>query len=164
MNKTKVRVPRSLLDYRQGMAERVHECREERLRLAETFDKDIEPCPPRPEVTLTDRAGLLAAPRIESLWPELYHRGGETEGLIQINTSDLFGIVYVYITLKDEAGHPLESGYAMRNEICEGHWGYMTSVQLPVGTVVIVRAVAVDPLWGIGVAEETCTVEDPHRR
>ena len=159
MNKTKVRVPRSLRDYRQGMAGRVHEYREARLRLAETFDGSIEPCPPRPEVTLTDRAGLLTAPRIESLWPELYHRDGETDGLIQINTSDVFGIVYVYITLKDKAGTPLESGYAMRDEICEGHWGYIPTVQLPVGTVVVVRAVAVDALRGIGVAEETCTVE-----
>ena len=164
MNKTRVRVCRSLLDYRQAMGQKVHECREERLRLASTFDGSIAPYPPSPDITPTVQAGLLTAPRIEILWPELYRQGGETKGLIQINTSDLFGILYVYVTLKDEEGNPLENGYAMRNEVWDGHWGYIPSVQLPVNTVVIVRALAVDALWGLGVAQEKCTVESASRR
>jgi hypothetical protein len=160
MNKTKVRLTPDLLDYRQSMAQLVHEARQERLRLAETFDDTIEPYPASPDITPTDQAGLLTPPRIASLWPEIYLRDGETFGIIQINTLDVFGVLYVYITLKDELGNPLESGCAMRNEICEGHWGYVPSVPLTVGTTVVVRAVAVDALGGMGIAQEKVTVTD----
>jgi hypothetical protein len=106
---------------------------------------------------------LLAPPRILTLWPEIWVKNGKTEGIIQINTSDVFGVLYVYITLTDEEANPLEGDYAMRDEICEGHWGYIPSVPLTVGTTVIVRAVAGDSLWGIGMAEEKVTVTDGFR-
>jgi len=160
MNKTKVRLSPDLLDYRRSMAGVVHEARQERLRLAATFDSSIEPYPLYPDITPTDQAGLLTPPRIASLWPDIYLRNGETDGLIQINTSDVFGVVYVYITLKDEDGNPLESGDAMRNEFCEGHWGYIPSVPLTAGTTVIVRALAVDALGGMGIAQEKVIVTD----
>jgi hypothetical protein len=67
------------------------------------------------------------------------------DGLIMINTPDLFGIEYIYVTLKDEVGNLLESGYAMRTGVCS-HWGYPFCVDLTVCTSVLVRAVAVDTL------------------
>jgi hypothetical protein len=93
MNKTKVRLSPDLLAYRQAMAERVHEARQERLRLAETFDHSIEPLPDRPDITPTDQAGLLTPPRILTLWPAIWVRDGKTAGIIQINTSDVFGVL-----------------------------------------------------------------------
>ena len=160
MNKTKVRLSPDLLDYRESMTERVHEARDERLRLTATFDDSIEPYPIDPDITATDQTGLLAPPRIASLGPEIYLRAGQTDGIIQINTADVSGVVYVYITMNDEEGNPLESGYAMQSEVCDGHWGYIPSVPLTAGTAVIVRAVAVDAFGAMGIAQETVTVTD----
>jgi hypothetical protein len=160
MNKTRVRLSPSLLEYRQAMAELVDEAREEVLLIAAGFDDTIEPIPRRPDIPAPATAGLLQSPRIESLWPELWIRDGRADGLIQINTSDGFGILYIYITLRDQAGSLLESGYAMFDEFCEGHWGYIPEVDLPAGTSVVVRALAVDALGAMGMAQEMVTVEE----
>src|ERR1044071_4181969 len=111
MNKTNVLLTRSLLDYRQEMAQLVHEARDERLRIAANFDESLPPCPRRLDIHASDQAGLLFPPRIEMLWPDLFRRGDQMDGLIQINTSDVFGIVDIHVTLWDEAGTLLESGY-----------------------------------------------------
>jgi hypothetical protein len=136
----------------------VDEAREERLRIAVNFDASLPPCPRRLDIPAPDKAGLLFPPRIEMLWPDLFLRGDKMDGLIQVNTSDVFGIVHIYMTLRDEAGTLLESGLAMHDETCEGYWGYIPSVNLPAGTSVIVRAVAMDELGGMGIASEKVTV------
>jgi hypothetical protein len=113
----------------------------------------------RTGISAAEKAGLLTPPRIELLWPESYVRNGETDGLIMVNTSDVFGIEDINVTLRDEAGNLRESGCAMRTG-ARGHWGYLSCVDLTVDTSVIVRAVAEDTLGGMGVAYEKCTVEN----
>jgi hypothetical protein len=159
MNKTKVRISPLLLDYRQMMEQWVDEARDEKLRVAALAEIILEPFP-CVDIPDSEQAGLLRPPRIESLWPELYLRNGETHGLIQINTSDVFGIACIYVTLRDQAGNLLERGYAMRVQTCETHWGYIPDVALRAGTTVVVRAVAMDSLGGLSIAHETCTVCD----
>jgi hypothetical protein len=159
MNKTKIRVSPSLQEYCQTMAQWVNEAREEKLWITEKAEINLDPIPMRKDIPAPEKAGLLIPPWIELLWPEIYMRNGESDGLIMINTSDVFGIEYIYVTLRDEAGNLLESGYAMRTGVC-GHWGYPSCVDLAVGTSVLVRAVAVDTLGGMGVAHEKCTVQD----
>jgi hypothetical protein len=157
MTKTKVRVSRSLLSYCQEMAHRVDEARDEKIRVsANTFKV---PFPVRKDIPAPERAGLLTAPRIEMLDAEIYLRDGETDVLILINVSDVFGIEYIYVTLRDNAENLLESGYAMFAE-CEGHWAYIPCEPLTIGTSVTVRAVAVDALGGLGIAQETVTITD----
>jgi len=157
MTKTKLRVSRSLLAYRQEMAQQVNEARDEKLRVsANTFKI---PFPVRKDIPAPEKAGLLTAPRIELLDADIYLRNSETDGLIMINVSDVFGIEYIYVTLRDDAGNLLESGYATFTE-CEGHWGYIPCEPVTIGTSVTVRVVAVDSLGGMGVAYEKCTVQD----
>jgi hypothetical protein len=141
------------------MAGRVDEARDEKLLLSANILK--VPFPVRKDIPAPERAGLLTAPRIEMLDAEIYLRDGETEGLIMINASDVFGIEYIYVTLRDDAENLLESGYAMLAE-CEGHWGYIPCEPLTLGTSVTVRAVAVDALGGMGIAQEKVTVTDGH--
>ena len=160
MDKTKVRLSPSLLEYRQAMAQLVHEAREEKLRIAARAQCAIEPYPIRMDLSVPTKSGLIPSPRIELLWPELSLRDGQMHGLIQINTSDVFGILYISVTLTDGAGNLLEAGYALRNEVCDGHWAYFPSETLAIGTVVNVHAVAVDALGGMGTAHEKCTVCD----
>ena len=157
MTKTKVKVSPSLLAYHQEMAQWVDEARDEKLRVsANTFKV---PFPVRKDIPAPERAGLLTAPRIEMLDAEIWLRDGETDGLIMINASDVFGIEYIHVTLRDDAENLLESGYAMFAE-CEGHWGYIPCEPVTIGTSVTVRAVAVDALGGLGLAQETVTVTD----
>lgn len=158
MTKTKVRISPSLLDYCQVMTEWANEARDEKLRVSTTNFK-VESFPLRKDISVSMQAGLLTPPQIVMLGPELEVRNGETDGLILINTSDEFGIEYIYVTLRDEAGNLLEYGYAMFTG-CEGHWGYIPCEPLTAGMVVIVRAVAVDTLGGMGVAYEKCTVQE----
>ncbi len=66
MNKTKVRLTPSLLDYQQWMADLVDDAREERLRLAETYADSMDTDPSGPDIPALDKAGLLEPPRIES--------------------------------------------------------------------------------------------------
>jgi hypothetical protein len=157
MNKTKVRVSPSLHEYFETMAHWVNEARAEKLRAAANTFK--VPFRVRTGIPGPEKAGLLTAPRIEMLDAEIYLRDGETDGLIMINASDVFGIEYIYVTLRDVAGNLLESGYAMFTE-CEGHWGYIPTEPLTMGTSLTVRAVAVDALGGMGIAQETVTVTD----
>ncbi len=159
MNKTILRVSPFLQEYCQTMAQWVNEAREEKLWITEKAEINLDPVPMRRDIAAPEKAGLLTPARIELLWPEIYVRNGETDGLIMINTSDVFGIEYIYVTLRDEAGNLLESGYARRTGVC-GHWGYPFCADLTVSTAVTVRAVAVDSLGGMGVAYEKCTVQD----
>jgi len=156
----KVRLSPLILEYRQMMEQQVHEVRDEKLWISAQAEMAIEYFPIRMDIPAPAKAGLLTHPKIEFSSVDIYLRKGETDGLIQINTSDEFGIEYIYVTLRDEAGNLLESGDAMRDEICDGHWGYMPCEPLTIGTTVTVRAVALDALGGLSVAYEKCTVYD----
>jgi hypothetical protein len=154
----KVRLSPLILEYRQMMEQLVHETRDEKLRISAQAEMAIEYFPVRMELSAHAQAGLLTHPKIHLSMADIYLRNGETEGLIQINTSDVFGIVYIHVTLRDEAGNLLESGDAMRNETCDGHWGYMPCESIPIGTTVTIRAVALDALGGLSVAYDKFTV------
>ncbi len=154
----KVRLSPLMLEYRQMMKHQVNEARDEKLRLLAQAGMVIEDFPIRKDLPAPAKAGLLTHPKIKISWADIYLRNGETDGLIQFNTSDEFGIEYIYVTLRDEAGNLLESGDAMRNEVCDGHWGYMPSEPFTIGTTVTVRAVAIDALGGLSVASKKCTV------
>jgi hypothetical protein len=64
----------------------------------------------------------------------------------------------VYVTLRDDRGNSLESGYAMKNEFVEDHWAYFTTVSVPPGACLIVQAVASDALGGAAIQTERVTV------
>jgi len=155
---TKVRLSPLFLEYRQMMEQQVHEARNEKLRLLAQADMAIEDFPNRMELPAPAKAGLLTHPKVGFSMADIYLRNGKTDGLILINTSDEFGIESIYVTLRDEAGNLLESGDAMRDENCEGNWGYMPCEPIPLGTTVTVRAVAMDALGGLSVGYEKCTV------
>jgi len=55
-------------------------------------------------------------------------------------------------------GNIIESDYALDAGVVENHWGYFPSAPLPTGTTVIVRAIALDPLGGVGIKTERITV------
>ena len=164
MNKTKVRVSPYLLAYRQEMAQLVNNLRDDKLRIAARVEQDLEPFTDQTDILGSDKAGLLTPPRIEFLLPEFYLHNGEVEGIIHINTSDFFGIAYIYVTLREEAGNLLESGHAMRDEASIGYWDYLPSVPLAAGTSLIVRAVAADALGGSSIAEEKLTLTEEYLR
>jgi hypothetical protein len=85
-------------------------------------------------------------------------KDGHLDGLIQISTSEYFGVMNVYVILEDNQAHHIESAYTMDNDIVENHWGYVPSAPLPSATTVIVHAIAMDRLGGIGIRTERITV------
>src|SRR5215212_7465068 len=157
MNKTKVRVSPDLLDYQITMAQWVGESREEKLKDAAQAEDDLEPFTGAIDIYAPEIPGLLTPPWIETLFPVFYFlEDGEVEGLINLITSDLFGIAEISVSLWDEAGHLLETGYAELNEGCIGCWAYpvQKSMAAAVGSTLTIRAVAIDPLGGMSIAEE----------
>jgi hypothetical protein len=165
MNNTKVRVPPSLLDYWQEMAQDVNDLRDEKLRIAAQAETNLEPFTGEMYISAPEVAGLLTPPWIETLLPEFYLRDdGEIEGIIHTVTSDLFGIASVAVTIRDEAGNLLECGDAMLDENWLGLWTYLPSLAPVAGTSVIVRAVAVDALGGMNIAEQKLELTDEYLR
>jgi hypothetical protein len=161
MTKIKLRLSPSLLEYCQAMTQSVNDARDEKLRVAAQAKINLEPfADPMIDIPVPEAAGLLTPPRIEMLLPEYYLGDDGMEGIIHISTSAVFGIVSIYVTLKDEAGDLLEKGYAMRDEAYMGYWAFLPSVIPMVGTTVVVRAVALDALGALSVAEEKVTVTD----
>jgi hypothetical protein len=146
-----------LLHYRQEMAGLVHEARQGSAITGVTRPR-LLPVEPR-EIAGLSMPGLLRPPRIETLYPSLQLLDGRLSGILQIQTSDEFGIVYVYVTLRDEQGDLIEDDYAMRNPIYEDHWGYMPSAPLPFGGRVIAQVIASDSLGATGVRTVSITVE-----
>lgn len=165
MDKIKVWLSPLLHEYQQTTAEWRDELREEKLRYAEQVNDDVEPFTGEAELFAPETAGLLTPPWIESLLPVFYWlEDGEIEGIINICTSDLFGITAISVTLRDEAGNLLEKGYAELNDDCVGVWAYAPSVTLAVGATVIVRAVARDALGGMSLMEEKITLTEEYLR
>ena len=167
MNKTKVRVSPDLLDYQITMAQWVAECREEKLDYAAQVEKDLEPFTGAVDIYAPETPGLLTPPWIETVFPVFYFlEDGEVEGIINLSTSDLFGIAAISVTLWDEAGNLLEDGYAELNEGCTGCWAYpvQKSMAPVVGTTLTIRAAALDSLGGMSIAEEKLTLTEEYLR
>ena len=162
MNKTKVRVSLSLQDYCQAMTERVNDARDEKLWITAESRTSVEPFEDQVEISTSEKGGLLTPPRIEVLMPQFYLADGEVEGIILLITSDLFGIAYIYVTLRDEAGNLLDGGYAMPDENYLGCWAYPPLAYPTVGSSVIVRAVAADVLGGMDIAQEELTLTNEY--
>jgi len=165
MNKTKVRVSPDLHDYCQAMTERVDDLRDDKLRIEAEAEVDVQPFNEPVEIAASEKAGLLLPPLIECLLPEFYFlENGETEGIVNILTSDLFGIASICVTLRDEAGNLLEKGYAFRDETHLGCWAYPPKLAPAVGSTVVVRAVATDALGGTNISETEVTLTDEYLR
>jgi hypothetical protein len=155
---TKVILSPLLLEYRDAMAELVNRVREKVTIAGMDRQSVYWPDPAPKDVRPPSLVGLLKAPMIELLWADISLLGGQLDGIIQVNTVDDFGIINVYVTLRDDRGNLIEGGYAMKNEIVEDHWFYVPSVFVPSGTSVIVQAVASDALGGVAIQTEKVTV------
>jgi len=165
MNKTKVRVSPNLCDYWQVMTQRVNDLRDDKLRMEAEAELDVQPFHEPVEIASYEKAGLLSPPLIEWLLPEFYLlENGETEGIVNILTSDLFGIASICVTLRDEAGNLLEKGYAIRDETHLGCWAYPPELAPAVGSTVVVRAVATDALGGMNISETDVTLTNEYLR
>lgn len=155
---TKVILSPLLLEYREGIAELVNRVRE-RVKIAGVNRQSVYwPDPAPTHVPPPYLPGLLAPPRIDLLDVDIRLSHGQMDGLIQIDTHDDFGIMNVYVTLRDDQGNDIEGGYAMKNEVVDDHWAYIASTPVPPGTVVIVQAIASDALGGVGIQTEKVTV------
>jgi hypothetical protein len=154
----KVLLTPSVLEYRCAMAALVEElCEENSKDMRESIE---EFGPAATEVVEFWTPGLLRPPKIESLWPDLWLEDGHLDGIIQINTSEYFGVMNVYVTLEDDQGNRLESDYALDNDVMKNYWGYFPSAPAHYGMTVIVRAIAMDRLGGVGIRTERVTVCD----
>ena len=156
---TRVFVSPAMLDYCEGMAALVREVGqkptitgvEPRGRRKELFPELRYPRPLRIE-------GLLIPPRIEFIDPCLSPEEEQVESIIQITASGEYGVSNVYVRLEDDQGNQIESGLALRDEVDEDEWFYFTSAAFRSGASVTVRVIALDPLGGIGVEDETVEV------
>jgi hypothetical protein len=167
MDKTKVRVSPDLLDYQITTAQWVADCREEKLTYAAQVEDDLEPFTGAVDFYSPETPGLLTPPWVETVFPVFYFlEDGEIEGLINVVTSDLFGIQKISVTIWDEAGKLLDSGYAELNEGCIGCWAYPVQKRMApaVGTTLTIRAVASDSLGGMSIAEEKLTLTEEYLR
>src|SRR5690349_10071717 len=138
-----------------------------KLKYAAQVEEDLEPLTGQVDIYAPETPGLLTPPWIETLLPVFFFvENGEVEGLINICTSDLFGIVEISLTLWDEAGNLLEKGYAELNEGCIGCWAYPVQKRLApaLGTTLTIRAVAIDPLGGMSIAEEKLALTEEYLR
>jgi hypothetical protein len=153
---TKVILTPSILEYRCAMAALVGEICEENAKDHRESIEDFGPA--ATEVVELWTPGLLRPPKIESLFLDLKLKKGHLDGLILISTSENFGVMNVYVTLEDEQGNRLEGGYALDNELVKNQWCYVPSASAHSGMTVIVRAVAMDRLGGVGIETERITV------
>jgi len=167
MDKIKVWLSPLLLDYQITMAQWVAESREAKLNYAAQVEDDLEPFTGAVDIYAPETPGLLTPPWIETVFPVFYFvENGEVEGLINLSTSDLFGIGQISVTLWDEAGNLLEEGDAELNKGCIGCWAYpvQKSMAPAVGSTLTIRAVAIDPLGGMSIAEEKLTLTEEYLR
>ena len=149
-----------LLDYHQEMMELVHHARQKpAIDGVRPQARRAEPCPPPGHAADLYMAGVLAPPLVENLWISIRLRDGALSGVIQIVTADEFGVTDVYVTLLDEQGRIVESGYAMQVPCYGDYWGYIPSASVAPGTTLTVRAVAMDCLGATGMLTERVTVE-----
>jgi hypothetical protein len=157
---TRIRLNPSLLDYLHSMAELVDELRSEKTDSGAKPPLPKDPWQPHREQTdrsalASMKAGLLASPAIQMLYVSGYQ--GQVDHIIQINTCDEFGVVDVHVSICDEQGHIIESGYALENPDFTGHWVYFATVSVPASTRVTISAKAIDALGAVGVKTRQLT-------
>jgi hypothetical protein len=156
---TRVLLSLSVLDYCEAMAELVREvCERPTITGVSPRNRRKELFPARKDLPAFQLDGLLKPPRIEALDPYLFPAEDQVDGMIQITTSGEYGVMNVYVTLADDQGKQIESGFALRDEVEEDDWYYFPSAALRSGASVTVRAIAMDPLGGVGIQNETVTV------
>ena len=156
---TRVILSISVLEYRQAMAELVDEvCQKHKIIGVEPKSKREEFLPPRKEPSAFWLDGLLKPPRIEVLNPCLFAVEDEVDGIIQITASGDYGVINVYVSLEDDLGKLIESGFALKDKEEADDWYYFPSASFRSGASVTVRAIAMDPLGAVGSQNESITV------
>ena len=156
---TRVILSLSVLDYCEAMAELVREvCEKPTITGVDSRSKRKELSPARKDLPAFCLDGLLQPPRIEALDPYLFPAEDQMDGIIQITVSADYGVMNVYVTLEDDQGKQIESGFALRDEGREDDWYYFPSAALRSGASVIVHAIAMDRLGGVGMQSENVTV------
>ena len=156
---TRVYLSIPVLDYCEAMAELVREvCEKPAITGVAPRRRREEWIPARKPIPAFRLDGLLQPPRIELLDPYLFPAEEQVDGIIHIIASGDYGVMNVYVILEDERGKQLESGFALKDEVEQDEWFYFPSVSLRSGASVTVRAIAMDPLGGVGVQDENVTV------
>ena len=156
---TRVLMSLPVLEYREAMAELVHEvCEKPRITGVVPRIRSKELFPARKDLRAFRLDGSLQPPRIEMLDPCLFPAEEELGGIIQIIASGDYGVMSVYVILEDNRGEQMESGFALQDEIEEEEWFYFPSVSLRSGASVTVRAIAMDALGGVGIQDENVMV------
>jgi hypothetical protein len=156
---TRVLLSLPVLEYCEAMAELVREvCEKPAITGVSPRSRRKELIPARKDLPAFRLDGLLQPPRIEMLDPFLFPAEDEVDGIIQITASGDYGVMNVYVILEDDQGKQIESGFALRDEVEEDDWFYFPSVSLRSGASVTVRAIAMDPLGGVGIQDENITI------
>ena len=156
---TRVILSQSLLDYRHGMAELVREvCEKPAITGVNPRSRGRELFSAQQELPAFRLQGLLRPPGIETLDAFLFPAEEQVDGIIHIAASGDYGVVDVYVTLQDDRGKQIESGFALRDQVEPDDWFYFPSACLRSGASVNVRAIAMDPLGGVGSRDENVTV------
>jgi hypothetical protein len=156
---TRVYLSIPVLEYCEAMAELVREvCEKPAITGVDPRSRRKELIPARKDLRAFRLDGLLQPPRIETLDPFLFPPEDQVDGIIQITASGDYGVMNVYVILEDAQGKQLESGFALRDEVEQDDWYYFPSASLGSGAAVTVRAMAMDPLGGVGIQDENVTV------
>ena len=156
---TRVFLSASVLDYCEAMAEWVREvCEKPTITGVVPRSRREEWISARKDLPAFRLDGLLQPPRIEMLVPCLFAAEDQVDGIIQIIASGAYGVMNVYVILEDDQGKQLESGFAFKDRVEDDEWFYFTTVSFRSGASVTVRAMAMDPLGGVGIQDENVTV------
>ena len=94
-------------------------------------------------------ADFFNASAIDALDLSAYN--GQAGNLINIVTSDDFGVVTVHVSITDNEANAIESGDAVETAEGTGRWVYTATESLPAETNVIVNVVATDRPGGTAV-------------
>jgi hypothetical protein len=155
---TRVFMSLAVLEYCEGMAELVRELCQKPSITGVDHRSRRELFPARTDLPAFRLDGLLKPPRVEALEPYLFPAGDRANSIVYIATSGEYGVMNVYVTLEDERGRQIESGFALRDHEEPDDWFYFPSASLRSGGSVNVRAVAMDPLGGVGSRDANVTV------
>ncbi|HSK67318.1 MAG TPA: hypothetical protein VK888_10335 [Anaerolineales bacterium] len=156
---TRVILSLSVLEYCEAMAELVREvCEKPTITGVAPRRRREEWIPARKDLPAFRLDGLLGPPRIEMIVPCLFAAEEQVDGIIEIIASGAYGVMNVYVILEDDQGNQMESGFALKDKVEEDEWFYFPSVSLRSGASVTVRAMAMDPLGGVGIQDENVTV------
>ena len=98
-------------------------------------------------------ADFLNLPSVDNVDTSAYQ--GQVNDLIQIVTSDDFGVVNVHVKLTDPSGATIESGNAVETPAGTGHWTYTATASVSAGTMVGITITATDRPGGVAVQAVT---------